>query len=546
MRTLQEKYNGVINENFSKKQFVRDARLELPNLITQFNGFEDTVSILKSKGMLHEAKKQEVPEYDKPAPGYSLEALERGIDAELEGMGINTAVKTPAKEDYDKAKEKAEKNLAKDPNHYLNLMSGDSKKVDKHDKYVEVKKNNHVDAFNGLKKAELKEGVEVLKEEMVDLISFLKQERGADNETIKDFLKMHFNDIRGASLDDVLDEFDNYLSVNTDYIDEKKGKDLDGDGDIDGDDYMAARDKAIKKAMGKKVNERVGALQDFISLIQDRAEDSGFSEEEEAEEVVYAIGDHYNFGVDILHGPKGEVNEGRRSKMKGGKVVTENDYETGGYVESMGPMLEKAMRQLEAVWEEWKAGPATEAAMVPHAKKDLVSYLESRITVGEDIVDEVSQEHEELKEAFKAIISKVLTEEVIAEAATGNLSKIANQYEDFEGMQAAINTLENIVTDVESYYAKTKEKIQKVYDSFKDIKNAEGLAVGALIGPAIEDAFRKDLMPVTEKGFTKGLEMPKVKMLTPDDIQEEELEEKETVFKPVNENRKYKYTKKQK
>ena len=546
MRTLQEKYNGVINENFSKKQFVRDARLELPNLITQFNGFEDTVTILKNRGMIQEAKKQEAPEYDKPAPGYSLEALERGIDAELEGMGINTAVKTPAKEDYDKAKEKAEKNLAKDPNHYLNLMSGDSKKVDKHDKYVEVKKNNHVDAFNGLKKAELKEGVEVLKEEMVDLISFLKQERGADNETIKDFLKMHFNDIRGASLDDVLDEFDNYLSVNTDYIDEKKGKDLDGDGDIDGDDYMAAKDQAIKKAMGKKVNERVGALQDFISLIQDRAEENGTTEAEEAEEVVYAIGDHYNFGVDILHGPKDEVNEGRRRKMKGGKVVTENDYETGGYVESMGPMLEKAMRQLEAVWEEWKAGPATEAAMVPHAKKDLVSYLESRITVGEDIVDEVSQEHEELKEAFKAIISKVLTEEVITEAATGNLSKIANQYEDFEGMQAAINTLENIVTDVESYYGKTKEKIQKVYDSFKDIRNAEGLAVGALIGPAIEDAFRKDLMPVTEKGFTKGLEMPKVKMLTPDDIQEEELEEKETVFKPVNENRKYKYTKRQK
>jgi hypothetical protein len=140
MRTLQEKYNGVINENFSKKQFVRDARLELPNLITQFNGFEDTVTILKNRGMIQEAKKQEVPEYDKPAPGYSLEALERGIDAELEGMGINTAVKTPAKEDYDKAKEKAEKNLAKDPNHYLNLMSGDSKKVDKHDKYVEVKK----------------------------------------------------------------------------------------------------------------------------------------------------------------------------------------------------------------------------------------------------------------------------------------------------------------------------------------------------------------------------------------------------------------------
>ena len=545
MRTLQEKYNGVINENFSKKQFVRDARLELPNLITQFNGFEDTVTILKSKGMLQEAKKQEVPEYDKPAPGYSLEALERGIDAELEGMGIDTGTKTPTKEDYDKAKEKAVKNLEKDPNHYLNLMSGDSKKVDKHDKYVEVKKNNHVDTFNGMKKAELKESAGSLKEEVVDLISFLKKERGADNETIKDFLKMHFNDIRGASLEDVLDEFDNYLSVNVDYVDEKKGKDLDGDGDIDGDDYMAAKDQAIKKAMGKKVNERVGGLQDFISLIQDRAAESDFPEEEEAIEVIEAIADHYGIKIQV-GGFVGEVNEGRRRKMKGGKVVTENDYETGGYVESMGPMLEKAMKQLESVWEEWKAGPATEAAMVPHAKKDLVSYLESRITVGEDIVDEVSEEHQELKEAFKAIISRVLTEEVITEAATGNLSNIASKYDDYEGMQAAINTLENIVTDIESYYGKTKEKIQKVYDSFKDIRNTEGLAVGALIGPAIEDAFRKDLMPVTEKGFTKGLEMPKVKMLTPDDIQEEELEEKETVFKPVTEGKKYKYTKRQK
>lgn len=36
---------------------------------------------------------------------------------------------------------------------------------------------------------------------------------------------------------------------------EKKGKDLDGDGDIDSKDYLAARDKAIKKAMGKEVEE---------------------------------------------------------------------------------------------------------------------------------------------------------------------------------------------------------------------------------------------------------------------------------------------------
>ena len=41
-------------------------------------------------------------------------------------------------------------------------------------------------------------------------------------------------------------------------ISEKK-KDHDGDGDIDSDDYMIARDKAIKKAKGKKVDESVAS-----------------------------------------------------------------------------------------------------------------------------------------------------------------------------------------------------------------------------------------------------------------------------------------------
>jgi len=54
MRTLQEKYNGVNEGAFSKDQFLRDARLQLPNLVTRFNGYDDAVQILKNRGMLSE------------------------------------------------------------------------------------------------------------------------------------------------------------------------------------------------------------------------------------------------------------------------------------------------------------------------------------------------------------------------------------------------------------------------------------------------------------------------------------------------------------
>ena len=671
MKTLQEKYNAVLEGKFSKTQFVRDAKRELPQFISPYNGFEDSISILKRRGMLTEMKLTGVQVYDdRVEPTYSLDTLERGIDYELEAMGLDSSrpKENVSEKDLEKVKKKVEKNLAKDPNYYLHLLSGDSKKVDKHDQMVPVKKNNHVDVFNGLKKAELKEAKDLLKEGKVeDLAKKLNvpvealkaamekirkgEERATDaaakkakfSEGVEKDIRQALADANGlpheidayidslkdsgdafSSLEDYVEDFNNYVADKG--LGEKKGKDHDGDGDIDSDDYMAAKDKAIKKAMGKDVEETKGAPKGHYftksgnlvkgRLTQDaREKGARLSDPLDKQRSKIPPVTQYNEGdLDIGHqddepdmlkqyaydiatyGAKlykrlhkydqmdGEVDfpnwwqakvilardyiskaqhylefeekqpaidqmaleEGRRKKMKGGKVVTENDYETGGYVESMAPMLEKAVRQLEAVWEEWKGGPATEAAMVPYAKKDLLNYLESRISLGEETIDELSEEEINLKEAVKNIISKVLNEETINEAATGNLSKMANTYNNFEGMQSAINDLENIVTDVESYYSKTKDKIQKVYDSFKDIKNVEGLAVGALLGPSIETAFRKDLMPVIEKGFTKGLDMPKVKMINQEEVAEEELEEKETVFKPVTEEKKYKYTKRNK
>jgi hypothetical protein len=124
MRTLQEKYNAVLEGNFSKEQFRRDAVMQLPNVVSKFNSFEDMTTILKNRGMIAEAKKEEVTAYKKPEVDpidlIAPDLLDDGIKAELEAKGIEG---TPSEEEYAKAKEKAAKNLAKDPLHYKNAQT---------------------------------------------------------------------------------------------------------------------------------------------------------------------------------------------------------------------------------------------------------------------------------------------------------------------------------------------------------------------------------------------------------------------------------------
>ena len=651
--TVTEKHKAVNEGRMSKSEFVRQMRQTYPMYISPQNGYDATVQILKNKQMLFEEKEYEVDDTFK----YSDDSLRRAIDIELEAMGLMSHG-TISMEDQDKAKKKAISNLKKDPLHYYHLISGDSSKVNKHDKPVEVKKGNEVDTFNGMKKATLKEakqnleegtralvgylagnrlttaynhydgypsglgkglmthynnddsakdiamkgyitsmdpdsgeisqthqdppkkitlpedseemarevaeeidgmgadygyiwhdemnqwhtikntgirsmidqitskmgsvaeveineeeeenwreeypeaknsweyddqgygaleaffddvihqfGPEIsledakelldkrgeggddtkafnqavitqmqstddddmdrkstqnmiqayeekynepfstnlikhldtlvyeakptLKETLGGIVAFLKS-KGAKNDSIKDFIKTHKDDIEGMSMDDVEDEYNNFLSVNTDYVDEKKGKDHDGDGDIDSDDYLAAKDKAIKKAMGKEVNEDV------------------------------------------------------------------------------------------------------------------------------------------VKKNIKSIITKILEEEVINEAATNDLAKIADEYDDFGGLKPAVISLQNIVTEIESFYDKTREKIQKVYDSLGNVTNDEGLKVGAFITPSIENAFKRDLKHIIKNQFTGGLSMPQVRRISQDDIDRGTVQQeapKDTVFSPVNEKK---------
>ena len=117
MRTLQEKYNAVLEGNYSKAEFVRDARASQPQFITQYNGFDDAVQILKNKGMVSEAKNQE-PKYStaKPEDAIAPDVLDTGIKFELDKKHGTLDV---SEEEYEKARAAAIKNLSKDVLYYV-------------------------------------------------------------------------------------------------------------------------------------------------------------------------------------------------------------------------------------------------------------------------------------------------------------------------------------------------------------------------------------------------------------------------------------------
>ena len=211
-----------------------------------------------------------------------------------------------------------------------------------------------------MKKANLNEQKALLKEEIVDVISTIKKKYPeVSNQDIKDFIKVHFKDIQAGA--DPVEEFDAYLDANPEILNQdleesiqtsdikeavkkvikhvlkenhqsldlevgrrieglldqalkakflEAGKDL--IEDLVKEDQFAKNDVVSHLANELNLhvpirdlfkegalNERVATLDNFISLIQDKAEDSGFDEEEEAMEVIEAIADHYGIKIQI-------------------------------------------------------------------------------------------------------------------------------------------------------------------------------------------------------------------------------------------------------
>ena len=535
--TTTEKYRAVNEGAMSPKEFVRQMRLAHPQHISQFNGYDDTVQILKNRGLLFEtstvkveAKKAEVEvlaeeNYSKKGEqpiNYSLDTLDRGIRVELETAGVDLPVDHITEDDYNAAYKKAKANLDKNANHYLDLLSGNSDKVDKHDKAVEVTTNNHVDTFNGLKKATLKEGfgdgedvtahiaddesdngvpknlklekkrlprgLKLVKENLENIIKDIKDHYkdvfpGNElNDIIEEFIKMHHSDL--ARGEDPLEEFNQFIDANYQMKIQEKQSTMDTDSDSTTLTHDCASHVLHEKlGPGICLHGRHTLVETAPGMGEVTHYDVFFKN---SNKIVKNLSvNELNVVSMEEHHHKNESEE--VAEKKGKDHDGDGDIDGDDYKHAKDKAIKKAM--------------------------------------GKD---------EQLKEAIKSIIKKTL----INEAATAKLSDWGKGYDNFPGVKPVVNELENIVTEIEQFHDKMAEKIAGAFAKTSEFRNEEGLKIGAFISPSLEAAFKQDLRPVIKGGYTSKVSLPKVRTISKAEIdaqqmQEAPIEEKESLFAPT-------------
>lgn len=142
---LQKKYEQYVAGEFSAHNFLREARMAYPHLVTNLNSISDAVSILKNHSLVFEAKEEYTVE-----PSISLDLIDSGIRFELAEMGCDLSSCTY--EQYSEAKETAIKCLEKDPMCYVNKKAGVKGNEDLGDQMKPATSQNSTDEANKIQK----------------------------------------------------------------------------------------------------------------------------------------------------------------------------------------------------------------------------------------------------------------------------------------------------------------------------------------------------------------------------------------------------------
>jgi len=150
--TISESYREYRGGKINKAQFMERARKDrqLKNLVTNVMSFDDTVRVLKNKGIISEALNPLKEAYEiMPAE------LRKGVNFEL-GLTYQAIPDWDSsfvdKAQLDKATNKALKNLEKDPLFYTKLIAtGEKPKKEESTSDIEFKESNVSDSTNKTK-----------------------------------------------------------------------------------------------------------------------------------------------------------------------------------------------------------------------------------------------------------------------------------------------------------------------------------------------------------------------------------------------------------
>ncbi len=84
MKSIQNQYNQLIEGNLSQANFMRAVRMTFPQYITNVTSFNDSVKILKNKGILSEALNE--------ALNKDIKAFGQDLDKRFKEAGFDTLV----------------------------------------------------------------------------------------------------------------------------------------------------------------------------------------------------------------------------------------------------------------------------------------------------------------------------------------------------------------------------------------------------------------------------------------------------------------------
>lgn len=519
----------------TKTEFLRQARQGLPQYITNFTSFEDAIKILRQRSIISEELV-----YQNKADKFPLESIQRGIVYELEAMGVEDTTR-PSKEEYKKARQRTIDNLCKDSLYYI-------RKIEKGENVL----RESVETPNFRKITP----EQVAKFPIGTKLSFIDELSGTTVH-VKKVKDNSWKDENGAVFtDEEVAEGLTHPDAHDYKIEETATEDTTRLNKVFLELYIKYKDGNYKVK-----NKETGELEDGKKLAPETAAQKACMRVRQACNAPRFRPDRNTIrSCSVGRGSlqyQGESNG--IPKFNYAWSMKENNVEEAAWSEYSGNPVYTQFYQHYLKKAKEAKDPNAEKTARGQAKKAFLKYQEKHAIKEALKKSKAKREEMVLKESVIQLIGKILGEEKenLQEAATANLAQLSDENASVAELPAAINSLENIVTEIESFWLKEQQKIQGVFDSLGNIKNEDGLPIGYKFVQPILESLKKDLEPVLAKVSLEGLKLPEAPAPDQTPVNDPNAEtdpdtvdvpEKKTVFspaekEPLQESKKRRYTK---